>query len=162
MASPANNFDFPHFSPPPPPHVVPPPPPHVVPPPPSPSPDNHSTVIVIVFVSFGCFFFLAFLAVALCCFIKKRKKKTVQETDIIRADEHLKIKEAIVQGPHGQEAVVLSIDDDVHVDEVIRKNEVFGEGMHAKSAHYHPNLPITLEEGPSPSSSSHHHLEHKS
>ncbi|XP_059629915.1 protein TRACHEARY ELEMENT DIFFERENTIATION-RELATED 6-like [Cornus florida] len=152
MASPSSNLDFPHFSPPPPPHFVPPR-----------SPDHHSTVIVIVFVSFGCLCFLAFLAVALFCFIKKwKKKKTVQETDFIRTDEHLKIKEAIVHGPHGQDAVTLSIDDDVHVDELIRKNEVFGEGRHAKSAHNQPNLPITIEEVPSPSSSSQHHLEHKS
>ncbi|XP_057468857.1 protein TRACHEARY ELEMENT DIFFERENTIATION-RELATED 7A-like [Actinidia eriantha] len=148
MASP-NNFDFPHFPPPPPPaakppshsippppphHTIPPPPPHVVPPPPPSSPDSHSTVIVIVVVSFGGLFFLAFLAIALCCFIKKKKKKTVQETDIVHVDEHLKVKEAVVPGPHGTQAVVLSIEEDVRVEEERRKNEKVGEGMHAKSA----------------------------
>ncbi|KAL6311143.1 hypothetical protein AAG906_025692 [Vitis piasezkii] len=121
--------------PPPPPHTRPPPPPHVLPPPPSPSPDSHPTVIIIVFVSLGGLFFLAFLSVALCCFLKKRKKKMVQETDIIKVDEHLTVKEAIVPGPHGEKAVVLFVDDDVHIQEEIRKNEKFGQGhLHGKSA----------------------------
>ncbi|PRQ24862.1 hypothetical protein RchiOBHm_Chr6g0277141 [Rosa chinensis] len=114
---------------PPPPHVHPPPalPPHVAPPPPplppSPSP-NHPTVIIIICISFGSVFFLAFLAIALCCFIKKKKKKsTIRETEVIHFDEHRKIKEAIVEGPHGPQAVVLSVEDDVHIDEAIRKNE---------------------------------------
>ncbi|KAM5562448.1 protein TRACHEARY ELEMENT DIFFERENTIATION-RELATED 7A [Rosa sericea] len=114
---------------PPPPHVHPPPalPPHVGPPPPplppSPSP-NHPTVIIIIFISFGSVFFLAFLAIALFCFIKKKKKKsTIQETEVIHFDKHRKIKEAIVEGPHGPQAVVLSVEDDVHIDEAIRKNE---------------------------------------
>ena len=125
----------PHTRPPPPPHTRPPPPPHVLPPPPSPSPDSHPTVIIIVFVSLGGLFFLAFLSVALCCFLKKRKKKMVQETDIIKVDEHLTVKEAIVPGPHGEQAVVLFVDDDVHIQEEIRKNEKFGQGhLHGKSA----------------------------
>lgn len=83
----------------------------------------------------------------------------VQETDIVHVDEHLKVREEIVQGPHGSQAVVLSIEDDVHIDEEIRKNERFGEGgMHVKSAH---NISSALEEGTSFSGSSHHHLEHK-
>lgn len=111
-------YGFPPFSPP-------PPPPHKRPPP-SPSPDNHPTVIVIVFVSLGGLFFLAFLSVALCCFIKKRKKKVVQETDIINIDEHLRVKEAIVPGPHGEHAVVLQlVDDDVHIqEEIIKKQDI--------------------------------------
>ncbi|KAJ9675169.1 hypothetical protein PVL29_024211 [Vitis rotundifolia] len=125
----------PHTRPPPPPHTSPPPPPHVLPPPPSPSPDNHPTVIIIVFVSLGGLFFLAFLSVALCCFLKKRKNKMVQETDIKKVDEHLTVKEAIVPGPHGEQAVVLFLDDDVHIQEEIRKNEKFGQGhLHGKSA----------------------------
>ncbi|XP_047983775.1 protein TRACHEARY ELEMENT DIFFERENTIATION-RELATED 7A-like [Salvia hispanica] len=126
--------------PPPPPHVV-PPPPHVVPPPPHvhpppfhpvappphvppPSPDNGPTVVIVVFASFGCFFFAAFCCFALWCFIKKRReKKTVNETDIVRTDEHIRVKEAIVQGPNGPELVVLSIEDDKHIQEEIIKNE---------------------------------------
>ncbi|XP_068319801.1 protein TRACHEARY ELEMENT DIFFERENTIATION-RELATED 7-like [Pyrus communis] len=117
------------FRPPPPPHVRPPPPQL----PPSPTPDNHPTVIVIVFISLGSVFFLAFLAVALLCYIKRRKKKTIQETDFIHIDKHRKIKEAIVEGPNGPQAVVLSVEDDVHIDEEIRKNETIShEGLHGK------------------------------
>ncbi|KAH6824114.1 hypothetical protein C2S53_011999 [Perilla frutescens var. hirtella] len=116
----------------PPPRVLPPPPPfhpiapppHVLPPPPPPSPDNGSTVIVVVFISFGGFFFAAFCCFALWCSIKRRKqKKMINETDIIRTDEHLRVKEAIVQGPNGPEVVVLSIEDDKHTQEEIIKNE---------------------------------------
>ena len=42
-------------------------------------------------------------------FTKKKKKKMVQETDIIRVDEHLKVKEASVPGPNGVQGVVLEI-----------------------------------------------------
>ncbi|XP_057793020.1 protein TRACHEARY ELEMENT DIFFERENTIATION-RELATED 7A-like [Salvia miltiorrhiza] len=128
----------PHVVPPPPPHVIPHPPrPHVVPPPPPfhpiappphvhppPPPDNAPTVVIVIFVSFGCFFFAAFCCFALWCLIKNRKhKKMVNETDIIRTDEHLKVKEAIIQGPNGPELVVLSIEDDKHTQEEIIKNE---------------------------------------
>ncbi|KAL8132892.1 protein TRACHEARY ELEMENT DIFFERENTIATION-RELATED 7A [Apium graveolens] len=94
--------------------------------------DSDSTVIV-VFVSLGGFCFLAFVLFALCCFIKYRKKAS-QEADNVRVDEHVKIKEDIVEGPHGTKAVVLTIEDDVHIEEDIRKNEKFGEGMNARSA----------------------------
>jgi len=110
-----------------------------------------------VFISFGGLFFLAFLAAAVFCCIKRKKKKTVEETDIIHVDEHRKVNEAIIEGPHGSQAVILSIEDDVHIDEVIKKNEKFGEGLHAKSAE--GKSAGTLEEGTS--SSDHHHLEHK-
>ncbi|KAK1404036.1 putative leucine-rich repeat extensin-like protein 3 [Heracleum sosnowskyi] len=92
--------------------------------------DSDSTVIVVVFVSLGGFSFLAFVLFALCCFIKYRKKAS-QEADNVRVDEHMKIKEDIVEGT---KAVVLTIEDDIHIEEDIRKNEKFGEGMHEKSA----------------------------
>lgn len=47
----------------------------------------------------------------------------MNETDIIRTDEHIRVKEAIVQGPNGPEIVVLSIEDDKHTQEEIIKNE---------------------------------------
>ncbi|KAF5442028.1 hypothetical protein F2P56_036958 [Juglans regia] len=173
-----NDFDFPHFPPPPPPSAKPPtpskssppppsqpfaPPPHHVHPPPrpspSPSPDNHPTVIVIVFISFGGLLLLAFLAAALCCYIKKRKKKTVQETDLIHFDEERKVKEAIISGPGGSKAVILTIEDDVHIDEIIRKNEKVGEGLHDMSAE---GISGPHEEGGASSSRvDHHQLEHK-
>ncbi|CAK9145730.1 unnamed protein product [Ilex paraguariensis] len=121
---------------------------------------HKNAIIIIVIVAFGGLFFLAFLLIALCCFGKKiwKKKKTIQETDIVRVDEHMRIKEAAVQGPHGAEAVVLSMEDDVHVEEEIRKNEKVGAGTHAKSAEITPKA---LEEGESSSISGHKHPEHK-
>ncbi|KAK6114995.1 hypothetical protein DH2020_007264 [Rehmannia glutinosa] len=84
--------------------------PHITPPPPLPtSPDDGPT----------------------------RKKKTVEveETDVIRTDKHRKVKEAIVQGPHGPQVVVLSIEEDKHTQKQIIKNEKVEEEkqMHAKS-----------------------------
>ncbi|KAK9944072.1 hypothetical protein M0R45_009656 [Rubus argutus] len=96
---------------------------------------NHPTVIVIVFISFVSVFFLAFLAVALCYFITKRKKKsTIQETEKIQFDNRRKIKEVIVEGPHGPQAVVLSIEDDVHIDEELKKNEKSDKRWPSKSS----------------------------
>ena len=74
---------------------------------------------------------------------------------MIHFDEHRKVNEVIVPGPHGPQAVILSVEDDVHFDEVIRKDEKFGEGLHAKSAEGQPGS------GTSSSGFHHHHLEHK-
>ncbi|MBA0735265.1 hypothetical protein Gogos_019129 [Gossypium gossypioides] len=124
------------FHPPPPPHSISlPSPPHVIPPPLPPS-GHHSTVIVIVFVSIGGLFFFAFLSIALFCFIKKRKKKTVQKTEILSIDEHVKVQEAIVPGPHGAQNAVLLVEDDIRIDEEIKKNKKTSEGLlhsHLKS-----------------------------
>lgn len=77
---------------------------------------------------------LSLLAFALFCCIQQRKKKT-QETDIIHVDEHKKVEETTVPGPFGQQAVVISVEDDVHIDEEIRKTEKLGRhGLHAKSS----------------------------
>ncbi|GMN26127.1 hypothetical protein TIFTF001_040806 [Ficus carica] len=94
--------------------------------------DNLPTVTIIVFISVGCVFFLVFLAAALFCFLKKRKK-TVQETGIIHLDEHKNTREAVVVGPQGIDTMVLSVEDDIHIDGDIKKNEKVGEGLHAKS-----------------------------
>lgn len=89
-----------------------------------------------MFVSFGGLLFFAFLAAALFCCLKKRKKKTFEEAEVIRFDEHRRVKEEIVEGPYGTEAVVLSIEDDVHIEEEVKKAEKFekvGEGSHIKN-----------------------------
>ncbi|PKI45576.1 hypothetical protein CRG98_034033, partial [Punica granatum] len=83
-------------------------------------------------ISCGGLLFCAFLAAALFCFLKKRKKKTCQETEVIHFDEHWKVKEEIVKGPHGTEALVLSIEDDVHFDEEVKKAEKVGKGSHTR------------------------------
>ncbi|XAR62436.1 hypothetical protein NMG60_11017187, partial [Bertholletia excelsa] len=123
------------------------------------SPQNESTVVVIVFISLGCLLFLALFAMALCFFVKKRKKKTEQGTDVIRKSEHLKVKEDFVKRPGGREAVVLTIEDDVHVEEAKRKKEMSGEGVVVGSSA--GKITRDLAEGTStPSTSAHQHLEH--
>ncbi|CAK7346837.1 unnamed protein product [Dovyalis caffra] len=158
MAS-SNNFDFP----PTPPHVR-PPPPHIRPPPPAPSPSDSTTVIVIVFVSFGGLIFLAFLATALWCFIKKKKKKTPEETDIVHVGEHLKVKEVVVEYPHGPKAVLLEIVDDVHVDEEIKKKEKekVGESLRVEAIEGNASAVDQAAASSFPGSNNHPQLEHKS
>jgi len=97
---------------------------------------------------------LSLLTFALYCCFQKRKGNT-QETDTIHIDEHKKGKETIVPGPFGQQAAVISVEDNVHVDEA-RKTEKLGHGLHAKSSsaeanHHNSN---SLEVG---TSHGHHH-----
>ncbi|KAJ8446020.1 hypothetical protein Cgig2_012364 [Carnegiea gigantea] len=138
---------------PPPPHrpILPPPPRHVVPTPPtpSPSPGHHTTIIVVVFVSLGGLFFLAFLA---ACFIKKRKRKMIQETDDFEIDDRVRVHETFVPGPHGEQAMLVTIEEDIHAYETIRKNEMVDEALHARS----PHLPHSLHVPPSTLGTGHH------
>ncbi|CAK8570141.1 unnamed protein product [Lathyrus sativus] len=89
-------------------------------------------VLVVVVVCAGGLVILSLLTFALFCFLKKRNGKT-QETDIIDIDEHKKGKETITPGPFGENAVAISVEDDVHVDET-RKKEKLGHGLQAKSS----------------------------
>ena len=95
---------------------------------------------------------------ALCCFIKKKKKKTVQKTEILEFDEHAKVQEAIVAGPHGEKITVLSIEEDVHLVEEIEKNEKLAEGSRIKSAH---DRLLDSDIAASSCQSNQHHLEHR-
>ncbi|KFK24286.1 hypothetical protein AALP_AAs62367U000400 [Arabis alpina] len=90
---------------------------------PKPTPDHDTTVTVVVFVSLGCVLFLVFLAFVICFLIKKKSKKHSEKTETVRVDEHFKMKESIVEGPHGSEAVVISVEDDVHIEDMTRKGE---------------------------------------
>ncbi|KAK7293742.1 hypothetical protein RJT34_16615 [Clitoria ternatea] len=121
----------PHVRPPPSPHrpTPPPPPPHVRPPP-APLPPNHTIIIVIV-VSLGGLMLLSMVAFALFCCLQRKKKKT-QETEVIHYDEHRTIKENIVPGPFGREVVQVTVEDDVHIDAEIKKDEKAGHALHAK------------------------------
>ncbi|PNX75232.1 proline-rich receptor-like protein kinase PERK10-like protein [Trifolium pratense] len=99
---------------------------------------------------------------------EEKKKETLDHglhaessSDIIRIDEHKKDKESMVPGPFGRQAVEISVEDDVHVDEA-RKSEKHGHGLHVKSssAEANHNNSSSLEVG---SSDDHHHqLENKS
>ncbi|KAK9670582.1 hypothetical protein RND81_13G211000 [Saponaria officinalis] len=152
------------FSPPPPspklppPHPHhPPPPPHVMPTPPlppSPTPGHHSTVIIVVFVSVGGLFFLAFLAAALFCYVKKRKR-TIKEIDNYDFDEKMKVKEEIVRGPHGEQAVLVTFEEDIHAHETKIKDEIVGEASHTRLAHESQSL----DAAPANLGTAHHHSE---
>ncbi|KAK2453087.1 protein TRACHEARY ELEMENT DIFFERENTIATION-RELATED [Trifolium repens] len=79
----------------------------------------------------------------------------------MRVNEHKKGKETIVSGPFGQQAVVISVEDDMHLDEA-RMSEKLDRGLHAKSSsseenHHNSN---SLEVGTS--HGRHHHIENKS
>ncbi|XP_022154444.1 uncharacterized protein LOC111021715 [Momordica charantia] len=92
--------------------------------------NGHPAVIVIVFISLGaCFFFFALVPAAICCFIiKKKKKKSCghqEVAEVIHVDGHRKIHEAAAGGGggHGPQAVVVTIEDEVCIDEVMKKKE---------------------------------------
>ncbi|KAG6607661.1 Protein TRACHEARY ELEMENT DIFFERENTIATION-RELATED 6, partial [Cucurbita argyrosperma subsp. sororia] len=108
------------------------------PPPPSPSPNGHTAVIVIVFISLGsCLLFFTFVAAAFfCCFIKKRNKKPCprdEVAEVIHVDGHRKVHEDVAQDAHGRQAVMVTIEDDVHIDEIAKKKEHrHGFGLHGK------------------------------
>ncbi|CAL5206454.1 unnamed protein product [Lathyrus oleraceus] len=95
-------------------------------------PNSSPTVLVVVVVCAGGLVLLFLFAFALYSFFQKRNERT-QETDIIHIDEHKKGKETITPGPSGKQAVAISVEDDVHVDET-RKKEKLGHGLQAKSS----------------------------
>jgi hypothetical protein len=49
----------------------------------------------------------------------------------MRVNEHKKGKETIVSGPFGQQAVVISVEDDMHLDEA-RMSEKLHHGLHCQ------------------------------
>nr|GFB71222.1 tracheary element differentiation-related 6 [Tanacetum cinerariifolium] len=53
------------------------------------------------------------------------------KTEMVHVDEHLKVRENVLQGPN-RKAVSIMIDDDLHIDEEeeYRKNENFGKDLH--------------------------------
>ncbi|KAM7256856.1 hypothetical protein ACFE04_012597 [Oxalis oulophora] len=113
-----------------------------------------ATIIIIVFISFG---FLAAFVLALCWFLrwKMTRNKHVQGAGILHVDEHKKVKEGIIEGPHGMKTVVIEMEDDVHIGEavIIKKDEKFGG-----------NTDTVIEVGKSCSGSGHddhQQLEHK-
>ncbi|KAJ8424561.1 hypothetical protein Cgig2_013208 [Carnegiea gigantea] len=121
-ANPLNNdLNFPHFQPPP-------------PPPPVPTPDHHPTVIVIVVISFSSLLFLGACLFSLWCLLwRHKKRKFVQKTEDIDVDEHRKVQEMVLPGPHGPKTMVLSVEDEVRVHDKVSKHEidmVSSKGLH--------------------------------
>jgi hypothetical protein len=98
---------------------------------------------------------------------EEKKKETLDHglhaktsSAIIRIDEHKNGKETIVPGPFGQQAVEISVEDDVHVDEA-RKTEKHDHGLHVKSSSAEANHNNSSSLGVG-SSDGHHQLENKS
>ncbi|WVZ06796.1 hypothetical protein V8G54_020142 [Vigna mungo] len=76
------------------------------------------------------------VAFALFCCVQRRKKK-MQRKKVIHFDEQKRVQETIVSGPFGQNTVVVTVEDNVHIDEEITKSEKVGHsvhGVHAKSS----------------------------
>ncbi|KAH6835245.1 hypothetical protein C2S53_012409 [Perilla frutescens var. hirtella] len=111
-------------------------------------------VYVVVFVSLGWFFFFGFCLLALWYLLtcrQKKKEKKLQETEVIRRAEHLKVKEDFVKGPKGAEAVALSIEKDETFEEDIIKNDKEKEKeVRGKNTHW-KNNGADIEEGASAS-----------
>ncbi|KAK9740920.1 hypothetical protein RND81_03G071100 [Saponaria officinalis] len=114
MASSNNGINYPH--------------------PPTPSPDN-PTVIVVVVICFGGLFVLGAILLGIWCIFKrhckKKKKKLVHERKDVDVDEHLKVQELVLPGPHGPKTMVISVEDEVRVHEDVHKDEVgvVGKGL---------------------------------
>ncbi|XP_055835009.1 protein TRACHEARY ELEMENT DIFFERENTIATION-RELATED 6 [Solanum dulcamara] len=109
------------------------------PPPLPPSSSEHSyTIVIFVFSTFGCIL-LGLAILAFCSYFLKKKKNTiiVEEKEVKHIDDHLKIKEAIVEGPHGKlETIVLSVEEDMHEkDDIIRTKKEIEEVHHHNLLH---------------------------
>ncbi|KAJ0972108.1 hypothetical protein J5N97_020067 [Dioscorea zingiberensis] len=76
--------------------------------------------IYTTFTTMSCFF--AFFTSYLCCFMMK-KKKTNQEMEVVNVEDHVHVHEAIVQGPQGQQVVALDVQEDIKMQEEIKKSE---------------------------------------
>jgi hypothetical protein len=94
--------------------------------------------------------------------------------EVIHFDKHRKVKEVIMEGPHGAQAIILSIKDNVHFEEEVKKAgkvENVGEGSHSKNVDHISESVKGSEaamdgEGGAPARSGgehhhNHHLEHE-
>lgn len=75
----------------------------------------------------------------------------VQETDdILKFDEHVKVEEEVVTGPHGTQTVIVSIDRGLHVEEKIKKHEeIVCEDSRIDHHHRHPSQRLAVAESAS-------------
>lgn len=67
---------------------------------------------------------------------RRKERKLIRERKDIDVDEHLKVHEMIVRGPHGPKKVLVSVDDDVRVHEDVHRSEVdmVGKGKHGEAS----------------------------
>ncbi|KAI3717962.1 hypothetical protein L1987_69917 [Smallanthus sonchifolius] len=69
--------------------------------------------------------------------VRFKCSKTTNKEEMVHVDEHLKVRENIVQTPNGMKAVSITVDDDLHVDEEQEsmKNEKIGKNLHHDGIH---------------------------
>jgi hypothetical protein len=75
-----------------------------------------------VCVSLGGVFLLAFLAIGLFWFIKKKKKPVLMVSTATCVEERQHIRETITTDQCGEQTMTVTIDDDVQVHEVVGMN----------------------------------------
>lgn len=78
----------------------------------------------------------------------------IQESDVVKVDEHMTVHEAVIPGPHGTKTTFLTIDEDIHIDEEIRKSEKVGHSSIMKAVQKHPQA-LVMDTTASTSGSSH-------
>ena len=74
----------------------------------------------------------------------------VEETDEFEIEDRVRVHETFVPGPHGEQAMLVTTEEDIHAHETIRKNEIMDEAFHPRSAHHSHSLdvaPSTLGAG---------------
>lgn len=76
----------------------------------------------------------------------------------MKVDEHMKVHEDVVTRPDGTKAVILTIDEDIHIDEEIVKREKIEEGVLGQLGGEHLDATNTTA---STSSSNNHNHDHK-
>lgn len=77
------------------------------------------TGVIVACVSLGGVFFIAFIAMGLLCLAKKKKKpiliQVIPPRPAACVEQHEVIHETVIQGSHGEQAVVITVEDDVRV-----------------------------------------------
>lgn len=67
----------------------------------------------------------------------------MEKSETINVEEHFKVQEAIVPGPHGQETVVLSMEEVIKFEDKIKEDEKLNETdegaivIHGEPSHSH-------------------------
>lgn len=57
----------------------------------------------------------------------------VQEADAVNVSDRVHLHKSVMQGPHGEEVVSMTMDEDLEVERMAKKNELNGFGKGASS-----------------------------
>lgn len=75
----------------------------------------------------------------------------------MKVDEHMKVHEDVVTRPDGTKAVILTIDEDVHIDEEIVKREKVEKGSLGQLGNEHLETTNTTASSSSSNNRNHDH-----